>query len=153
MYQNYLSKLNEYIDVWCTLHLDHPVVAVVAGKVDDICIVVLLGLRGIGLVIGHIARLLQGRCLRVRPLCRVVGSVTHYPFVVLGAVIALGAYEVLRLEVAVPLLYKGRCEMAEARQISCDIVKQWLSYRSTQQYQSRKCRKLNPLTMPVAFSG
>ena len=56
MYQNYLSKLNEYIDVWCTLHLDHPVVAVVARKVDDI--VVLLGLRGIGLVIGHIARLL-----------------------------------------------------------------------------------------------
>ena len=89
----------------------------VARKVDDI--VVLFGVRSVGLVVvGHLARLLQGRCLRVRPLCRVGGSVTHNPFVVSGAVIALGAYEVLRLEVAVPLLQKGRREMAEATHIS-----------------------------------
>ena len=97
------------------------VVAVAAREVPDVVVVVVVVsvVRDGGVVVGHRARafLLQRRCLRTQPLSRVIGSVAHNLFVVPSAVVAFGAYVVLRLEVVVPLLHNGRREKAEVAHI------------------------------------
>ena len=99
------------------------VVAVAAREVPDVVVVVVVVVVSVvrdgGVVVGHRARafLLQRRCLRTQPLSRVIGSVAHNLFVVPSAVVAFGAYVVLRLEVVVPLLHNGRREKAEVAHI------------------------------------
>ena len=96
------------------------VVAVAAREVPDVVVVVVVSVvRDGGVVVGHRARafLLQRRCLRTQPLSRVIGSVAHNLFVVPSAVVAFGAYVVLRLEVVVPLRHNGRREKAEVAHI------------------------------------
>ena len=82
------------------------VVAVAARKVPDVIVADAVGSC-------------MPRCLRLgtRSLSGVTGNVAHYPYVVAGAVVTFGACEVLRLEVAVPLLHNGRLERAAAANI------------------------------------
>ena len=85
------------------------VVAVAARKVLDVIVVVA---DAVG------SCMLRCRRLGTRPLSGVIaGNVAHYPYVVAGAVVTFGACEVLRLEVAVPLLHNGRLERAAAANI------------------------------------
>ena len=82
------------------------VVAVAARKVPDVIVADAVG-----------SCMPRCRRLGTRSLSGVIGNVAHYPYVVAGAVVTFGACEVLRLEVAVPLLHNGRLERAAAANI------------------------------------